>query len=889
MCMLATVSLFGQKVSGVVMDGNEGLIGASVAFEGTTIGTVTDLDGSFMLNGDGSSDALVISYIGYEDMVVAIDPNSSMVDLGNLVMSAASLGLEEVVITGVIDLVKDRETPVAVSTIRAEEIQLKLGNQEFPEIMKSTPSVYATKQGGGYGDSRINVRGFNQRNIAVIINGQPVNDMENGWVYWSNWAGLQDIASGVEIQRGIGASKLAVPSVGGTINIVTKASEREKGGFVSVGVGNDGYLKTTASVSTGESENGWSASALLGRWQGNGYVDGTKGEGYNYLAALGYRPSDNHSFNLTYTGASQWHHQRDLRLSIYDYEKYGGDDYRRFNADWGMRDGKEFTFRRNFYNKPIATLNHDWNIANGLTLSTALYGSWGRGGGTGPRGKNYGIYPYKQDLTSAIAQEKLPYRTTDGLIDFDAIIANNKSGDKYTGDTRYMDGKIIGSNGFSDDGVNSNVAIRRSSVNSHNWYGVISNLEYDLDKFTFGLGLDGRTYTGLHYRVLNDLMGLDGYYSTGSKFRQGIVTTTSKANPWADISSSDKIDYFNVGKVDWLGVNGLVEYKGGDISAVLQGGVSQQGYKRIDYFDQYPAESKRHTMPGGFIKGGLNYNLDANNNVFANAGYISKQPLFDAIFPRYGNAVNESAENQTITSFELGYGYRGNGLRANLNGYYTTWDNRFISRGVDLGGGQEGTANFAGIGNVHMGVELELDYDVTDALSLSAMASIGDWRYNSDFSATVFDENQNKIGTSTLYLTDVKVGDAAQTTLNIGADYEIIKGLSIDANWLYFDNLYADFGIADDSFLEKSNKGAVKLPGYNLFDAGITYKFDLGSQFLTLRANMNNIADTEYISESNTNIHASENAADNANGINKANQVWYGFGRTWNVSAKYSF
>ena len=113
-----------------------------------------------------------------------------------------SINLAEVVVSsGVIDLAKERETPIAVSNITAQEVQLKVGNLEFPEIMNKTPGVYATKQGGGYGDSRISLRGFDQRNTSFLINGQPVNDMENGWVYWSNWAGLTDVASGIQIQK----------------------------------------------------------------------------------------------------------------------------------------------------------------------------------------------------------------------------------------------------------------------------------------------------------------------------------------------------------------------------------------------------------------------------------------------------------------------------------------------------------------------------------------------------------------------------------------------------------------------------------------------------------------------------------------------------------------
>ena len=86
--------------------------------------------------------------------------------------------IEEIVLVGVADIAKHRKTPVAVSTIKETTIIEKLGNQEFPEILNNTPSVYATKAGGGFGDSRINIRGFNQRNIAVMVNGIPINDIK---------------------------------------------------------------------------------------------------------------------------------------------------------------------------------------------------------------------------------------------------------------------------------------------------------------------------------------------------------------------------------------------------------------------------------------------------------------------------------------------------------------------------------------------------------------------------------------------------------------------------------------------------------------------------------------------------------------------------------------
>lgn len=128
---------------------------------------------------------------------------------------------------------------------------MKLGNQEFPEVLKTTPGVWATKDGGGYGDSKINMRGFQAANVAVMINGVPVNDMEWGGVYWSNWAGLSDVTSSMQTQRGLGASIVSTPSVGGTINIITKSLDAKKGGSVWYGMGNDGLHQEGVSFSTG--------------------------------------------------------------------------------------------------------------------------------------------------------------------------------------------------------------------------------------------------------------------------------------------------------------------------------------------------------------------------------------------------------------------------------------------------------------------------------------------------------------------------------------------------------------------------------------------------------------------------------------------------------------
>lgn len=905
---LSSLSIFAQ-INGKVVDsktGNE-LIGASVYLEGNTRGTSTNVSGEFSLDAEPSGN-LVVSFIGYESLSLP-----AKTDMGTISLEMTALGLDEAsVIVNVVDFAQVRETPVAVSTIGPSEIALKVGNMEFPEIMNRTPGVYATKQGGGYGDSRISLRGFDQRNTSFLINGQPVNDMENGWVYWSNWQGLTDVASGIQIQRGLGASRLAVPSVGGTVSISTKAAEKEQGGSVSETIGNNGYNKTSVNYSTGKNDNGWASSFLLSRWSGNGYVDNTSGEGWTYFGAVGYAPEGSkHALNLSVLGAGQWHHQRDAWVSIRDYDYFGdggqtlddGELDVTWNSNGGTLDGEEFSMRRNFYNKPLATFNWDWNINENLTLNTSVYGSAGRGGGTGPRGRNYDVLPYQQDLYSFMYEDSVTaFRNEDGTVNYDAIVEDNQSGAlPHDGSVNSnFEGMLIGSNGYSDSTIYRGGMIRRASMNSHNWVGAISNLEYNKDKWTASVGLDLRKYKGYHYRALNNLMGFDAYHSSGNRNSNSgqIIETTIEASPFNNTGlNGPKIDYYNVGNVGWVGLNGLVEYNDSDkLTAVVQAGISNQAYSREDYFDQ-PGNpiSETSNLLGGYVKGGANYNIDERSNVFFNTGFISRQPLFDAVFPGFANNINEDLENEQITSLELGYGFIGDDLSLNVNAYNTNWGNRFISRGVPVVVNDsmmvDGTAQFSGINVVHRGIELETTYRPTSDLTVSGMLSLGDWRYTDNFEAEVFDDQNNPVEGQqfTLYTKDAKVGDAAQVTANLGVDYRITRGLNVDLGYRYVDGLYADYSINSSAFLQENNLGALKLPSYGLADLGLTARFDLLGNNATFRVNVNNLFDTTYIAESNTNIHTDDDTQYTWNGVDSRNFVWFGFGRTWNASLKYNF
>lgn len=845
-----------------------------------------------------------------------------------------SKDIEQVVLTGVADIAKDRKTPVAVSTIKAAQIQERLGNQELPEILNTTPSVYVTKGGGGFGDASIRIRGFGNSNIAVMINGMPVNDMENGAVYWSNWAGLSDVTSALQVQRGLGSSKLAIASVGGTMNYVTKAADKKREGIVNVGVGNDGYLKTSFAYNTGKSATGWSSSFLLGRTAGAMYFDGSDFESYNYYFALGYQPNAKHDLQFTMTGAPQWHHQN-FTNTIQTYMKYGkdGEPNRKYNSNWGLLNGEEFSTNRNFYSKPIMSVNWDWNISSKSKLSTVGYASFGRGGGTGFLGSING----KSIFNLA--------KTADGQMRWDDIVAWNQGA--VVSDFTNNAGTAAPANATPGIATRNNGIVRRSHINSHNWYGILSNFQHKINEnWNFSVGIDGRYYYGYHPGVVSDFLGNKEYREAQNLNQQPFYTVTQSykstpsANPFDKAIKDDSqiVSRNYDGEVLWYGAFGQLEYSNDKISAFAQGSVSNQSFQRIDNWvvdgvtKQQGEIVYRKTgfkdILGYNAKGGVNYNIDESHNVFANIGYYSRQPFLTAVFPNNQQVLNPNLTNEKIFSTELGYGFRSSNFKANVNLYRTSWADRFTRRTnltiTDVNGTvfQNAYAEVNGVTEVHSGIEFEGFYKLGEYLELEGAVSVGNWEYTKDATSISYNDNNDPINiaagsnVSTLALKNAKVGDAAQFSTSLTAIIKPAKGVRFYANWRYFDKLYSGFNVNDfdnsrnsATYIAPATEfGSLQLPDYHLFDIGASYKFEIkGGQSFTIGANVYNLFDTTYISESTSNVHANQtrrnfaagSSGDNAfaayqaagtyQGLSQQNQVYFGFGRTWAANVTFTF
>lgn len=841
--LFSTVNIFGQaaaELKGKVVSGDEALIGANVVAVHSDsqqrYGTITDVNGNYTI-ADMKTGAykVTVSFIGYEpkELETTLSGGANTLDAD---LNASDIGIAEVSVLA--SIATERKTPVAISSIKPIMIEEKLGSQEYPEILKSTPGIYATKQGGGFGDSRINVRGFDMKNTAVMVNGIPVNDMENGWVYWSNWAGLSDVTRTMQVQRGLGASKVSIGSIGGTINVITKTTDAEKGGSVYTALGSDGYQKTALTLSTGLLKNGWAVSVSGSRTVGNGWVDATQFESFSYFLSIAKRWK-NQTLSFTLFGAPQTHGQRSSKLKITDFQN--PNKGLKYNSDWGYKNGQVMNLRKNFYHKPQMSLNHYIDFSPKTKLSSSAYVSIGTGGGTGPWGEEDGkFYNYKKE----------------NLIDFDRIVDENIAG-----------------------GTAGNIAsnaVMRASRNDHEWYGLLSNLNHSIsDEIDLSVGVDLRYYKGKHFREVTDLMGGDYVFDD-----------SNKNNPTNLARVGDKIAYHNTGEVGWEGLFVQAEYSKNALSAFISASVSNTSFRRTDYFnyiDSDPDQTSKWVHHLGYVvKGGANYNIDEHNNVFANAGYFERAPFFDAVFYNYkNNDVNEGAKNEKTMAFELGYGYKSSSFSANINGYYTKWIDKFLRKSFqDPDTKEYYQANIEGVNALHMGVELDVKWKPLPALELTGMASIGNWKWQNNIeNVNIYNEDYDSIGVVNVYMKDLKVGDAAQTTFAVGLNYNLFKNLRVGIDYNYYDNLYAYFDPTGRSDAKEEGIDAWQLPAYGLLDANLSFKFNVGKLKATWYANVHNLLNTEYISDATDGSSHDWNTA----------RVFYGVGRTWTTGVKLRF
>jgi iron complex outermembrane receptor protein len=862
---LAQVANAQIHITGKVIDTitREPLVGAAIVVKGTTTATTASLDGSFKLKVPSGDQTIVVTFVGYVPQTFHVGDADK--NLGTVLLSPNSSSMKEVTITA--DVAIDRKTPVAVTTISQEFIEEHIGNGDIPNLLIGVPGVYATDQGGGYGDQRVSIRGFssksNNGNVAYTVNGIPVNDPETGAVYWSDFSGITDVARSIQVQRGIGASKIIVPAFGGTINVTTRTTDQQAGGFVSEGIGSDGWEKTAVMVSTGLDKNGWAATFEGSRTQGAYPFDGSNFKGYDYFFNLSKILTPNQTISLTLIGTQQTHGAR-LEQPLTQTVSAAGvvtpgytsaPQGTAWNNYYGIKDGKDYNPDNNFYSEPILSINHDWTINSKSSLSTVLYGMIGDGGG--------GYFNFGSSTLTTVKRLGGPYSPID-----------------YT--------SLETANAASATGASS--AFGYAAHSHTDWVGLRSTYRTTLGKYIdLSAGLDLRYYVGDHYENITDLMG--GNFVSGTRVgAEGTDGTNDINNPNQELGVGSKYAYFNRDFVETEGAFAQAEYSKDNFSLFLTATGSEQGYKRTDFFnylDSDPNQTSRWVNFTTFqVKGGANYNLNENMNVFANVGYLTKPPYVAGIFEAFTNVVNANPVTEKLFDYELGYNFKTSFFSAKFDAYRTSYNDRTLSvTEVDPTTGSPLVTNVSGLNAMYQGLELELNYRPVQQILIGGMASIQDNYYTANAGpATITDQTGKIIGTQKeIFLKNQKVGDAPQGTAQAFANFNVVSQLKIGVSCNYYWNniAYVPFSGPLSSFVTAytaANVHPYQVPNYALWKMNATFKFKMAGFDSELIGTVNNLLNTKAITD-----------AEDYSGTGTPGAVYYQLGRTFTTTLKMRF
>lgn len=926
--LFSVISIYSQRVilRGFVSDvaSKEALVGASVVVKNTTRGAITDIDGKYQLELEKGNYDIVISYVGYTTIETNVELQNDMTLDAPM---ASSLSLKEVVVTA--DIAIDRKTPVAFSNIGTVKIKEELASQDLPMLLNSMPGAYATQQGGGDGDARITIRGFSQRNVAVMLDGIPVNDMENGQVYWSNWFGLNQVTKTMQVQRGLGASKITIPAVGGTINILTKGFESKPSLEVKQDVGAGGAYQTSVGFTTGRMKGDWGMTGAFSSKKADGWVDG------NYSSALFYflridKEIGKHLISISGFGGPQEHGQRAFSTPIastdsklarelgvpetaIDRLKPRIDRGLQYSDAWGYLNGEVKSVRFNYYHKPQFSLRHSWRISDKTFLSNVSYLSIGNGGGTNITSQPSFDSLNQLDLTKVVQGNKGTFATTSNVI--------------------------------------------RASVNNHFWYGLLSTLRHEFSKkTTLSGGLDLRSYKGTHYRTVKDM--LEGRTYIGSRNARIDELNTP-------LSVGDKFYYNYDGFVRWGGAFGLLEHAEKDWSWFLNASTAVSQYKYHDrmYAETFVLNNKTYytsnvstrspnnlesnillrvpvinntiytvdhptqaiynyaktksykidsttaqdqvlgwiNLPSFTFKTGFNYRFNRQNSLFANVGWLSKATRFNNVFySAYTSATATKAElgrvllarnykNEDIKAVEAGYQYRSPNFAANVNAYYTLWRNKPVESQIlvleDPADQNSDRIPIAinGLGARHIGLELDFAYEITQKWKLEGVTSLGDWIWNSVGILTQPDGTIQEFDA-----TGVHVGDAAQTQIGGALRFEPKRGTYMMARATYFAKNYSNM---DPESLKGANarRDSWQMPNYVVTDVhfGHSIRQKKGGS-IDMRLSLLNIFNQTYIADARNNDTLG-NIIGTTDFDAKSATVFFGLGRRFNASLEISF
>ena len=506
LCFIS-ISIFSQAtIRGTVKNNNgEKLEFASVFLVGTSYGSVSQVDGTYAIEGvPTGSYTLKCTFLGYTPTEQSILVAGTEVRY-DITLGGDAFQLDEIEVYA---NRLDSESAYAYTMVNKEEIEDRNSGQDMPFLLRFQPSMVVTSDAGaGIGYTGARIRGSDPTRVNVTINGIPLNDSESQGVFWVDLPDLATSVKDIQVVRGVGPSTNGAGSFGGTIGVNTLDTRINSYVDATLGAGSYGTFRSSVALGTGLMNDRYTVDARYSIIKSDGYIDRASSDLSSWYFSAG-RLAQNSSLRfLAFSG-----HET-------TYQSWFGSPESKVN-------GEEDELR-NHYNNNVGSLY------NGAQDSINLFGS--------DRRFNYYQYENQVDDYRQTHLQLHSFNKLSERILFNASLHYTKGKgffEEFKADEDLEDYEISG-------GGSSDLVRRRWLDND--FYGLTFLTSYDTEKVTVSLGGGANNYVGGHFgKVIDVISGQDFdrdnryYFNEGNKsdinvFLKGDYRLNDKLTLFSDL------------------------------------------------------------------------------------------------------------------------------------------------------------------------------------------------------------------------------------------------------------------------------------------------------------------------------------------------------------------
>ena len=620
------------QITGTVIDAKTSKPLSGVNITSGEIGTASDNEGRFKLNVQPGKE-VNFSHIGYKTVTLIIPSKEFTIKMTPAAVMGKQVSVSSTrVIIG--------ETPVTASNLTNKELIRQNKMKDFPSILSQLPSITSYSEGGiGLGYSYLFIRGFEQRKISVLIDGVPQNDPEDHNVYWVNFYDILGFLEDVQVQRGAGSTNYGPPSIGGSINLITRQRSETPHYKINFGLGSFNTLKTSLEYNTGMYLNYFNTLLKVSYSETDGYRNWSWANFKRYFISTVYQ-NENHKIVLHVFGGPQ---KDRLTYSGIDKKDQYDPVLRKRNDSEGK--GVEW------FNQPHYDLKYEWNISDNLKLNSTFLYLVGEG------------YFDIDGSWASMEYLRLDQDHLEGQYSFDEI----QLGFNYD-TTQYA---------YFQDSVVAEKSIIRANVTKKQ-FGIIQSLNYSDGKSNFEFGYEYRkAYSHYWNRLQKSAEVLSSI--SGDNGRKFVVFDSGKDMISIFTKSSYKLtESINLSSAIQIALN---SYR-----------IENEKYRNNEFDFAYDA----------FInpRFGINWSITPTSFLYSQLSVTNREPqitsLYDAadavgigywpgIQPQFDTTATGDLDfsspliqPEKVTDFEFGFGTSKNNVMIQANLFYMKFNNELL-------------------------------------------------------------------------------------------------------------------------------------------------------------------------------------------------------------------